>query len=146
VPASHNELELELPRFRTERLTLPTEPAGTVDVLLTLQPDWRDEAAATIDQPPTVDDRGAAYLVDRKGAIFALDLAQQRQLWRLETGDPAGYLSPPLLHGNLVLVASLDGSVRAIDRASGVVRWQRGGLPVEFAPVLCENRLALATN
>ena len=146
VPGAANTVEIELERFLPVRLTIPATSDGAIDVLLTLAADWRNELSATVDQPATFDQQGTAYAIDRGGAIFALDVAAHRQIWRRETGDTAGYLSPPLLQDGSVLVASLDGPVRALDTASGRMRWQHPDLPVEYAPAIAGGRLAVATS
>jgi outer membrane protein assembly factor BamB len=43
------------------------------------------------------------------------------------------------------VVASLDGPVRAFDRASGAQRWQRNGLPTEYSPARMGDQVAVAT-
>jgi outer membrane protein assembly factor BamB len=144
VPKGRNDLVVKLAGFRVERPTLPPEPPAALDVLLTLQAEGQGDLPATVDQPLAAAN-GAVFGVDRAGAVFAIDLANRRELWRQSTGDTAGYLSPPLLAGQEIVVASLDGPVRAFDRASGAPRWRRDGLPTEYAPARAGDLVAVAT-
>ena len=145
VPAAHNEILLTLPRFVPARIEWAKDTATDVSVRLTLQHDGEAEIGATVDQPVAMGADGAAYGVDRNGSIFALDLASRATRWRHETGDTAGYLSPPIAHDRALLTASLDGAARSLDRTTGKVQWQTDGLATESAPALADGQLGIAT-
>ena len=59
------------------------------------------------------------------GRLYAFDVSNGRERWRYQTA--AAIHSTPSISGNLVLVGADDGTVSAIDRASGVRRWQVPG-------------------
>jgi outer membrane protein assembly factor BamB len=66
-------------------------------------------------------------------------------IWTFASGELSGLLSQPIVHGNVVVITSLDGELRAIDRTSGKLAWTVPDLPTEIAPVLIDSFLGIAT-
>jgi outer membrane protein assembly factor BamB len=85
------------------------------------------------------------YAVDRSGNVTAINLTDGRPLWQWQSGDLSGLLSAPLRNGRLLVVASVDGSLRALEAASGRVVWTRENCGSEVAPALTQDILAVAT-
>ena len=67
-----------------------------------------------------------------------------RVKWTFPTGDRI--VSSPVVDGGVVYVGSDDGSVYAVDAASGTLRWQRRtGGPVASTPAIANGRLYVAS-
>lgn len=69
-------------------------------------------------------DRGVAFGGNRSGALVAVELASGRILWRTEPRN-AEVFATPAVAGDRVLFAAADGTVSAVERATGAVRWTR---------------------
>lgn len=144
LPSLENQLEVVMPGFQVEHLTLPEDHDGSVEFLLTLQPLLEVQLPAVVDQPLGVDARGIAYGADRQGDLFAIDLETGGEVWRWHSGDTAGYLSGPIRFGPNLLVGSLDGPLRCLAAADGKPIWSVPGLPTEIAPRLVDDTVVLA--
>src|SRR5690606_15989005 len=48
----------------------------------------------------------------------------------------SGLLPHPVVVGDLVIVGSVDGTVRGLSASDGALRWQRSDVPIEAAPLL----------
>ncbi|MFE9775144.1 PQQ-binding-like beta-propeller repeat protein [Streptomyces sp. NPDC005931] len=78
--------------------------------------------------------RDGARVYGRLGSeVFAYEAGSGREVWRTDTGtslgDPRKGVSEPLFPaGDLLLVQAADGTVTALDTATGERLW-RGGLP-----------------
>lgn len=145
IRGANNEITAVLPRFVPARINLPQPARSPVLALLTLQHDGEAELSDAVDQPFAIGNDGIACGIDRSGKVFAIDLATRQLRWRMVTGDTAGFLSTPLLREREVIVASLDGTLRALDRSTGKLLWQHADLATEHAPTLINDRIALAT-
>ena len=83
---------------------------------------WRYETAATrnyfIGAPIPL---GNSVLVDDYGAgdLVAIDVVSQREIWRTPVGGSVGVVAA----GGLLLTASTDHQARALDPATGAVKW-----------------------
>jgi outer membrane protein assembly factor BamB/tetratricopeptide (TPR) repeat protein len=144
-PATPVPLELRLTGFVPVQNTIVGTEFGTWHAGLALPPDLQWQHASAIEVAPAVDGRGRLFVVDRSGAVVAYDAKAERPLWTHRTDDLSGLLTRPLLHGDLVLVASLDGDLRALRATDGSLAWSLPGLPTETAPVLIDGLLALLT-
>ena len=85
---------------------------------------------------PAVVDSGVAYIGNRSGTVRALSMNEGTVLWRRDM--PRGLMaSSPGVVGRLLLVHGMNGTVYALDRATGRVRWSvRIGSPIESSPVV----------
>lgn len=102
---------------------------------------WRHIAGAPVRSSPAIDADGNAYFGSDDGNVNAVD-ANGERIWRHITGGPV--ISSPALHGDVVYVGSDDGSIYALDRTTGDVRWSRrvdtqADSPVRVSPVVDEN-------
>ncbi len=68
--------------------------------------------------------RGVAFTGSRSGSLIAVDLATGNVLWRTDPGN-AEIFSTPAIAGDLVLSASEDGTVSAVERLTGALHWSR---------------------
>jgi outer membrane protein assembly factor BamB len=99
---------------------------------------WKYAAGAPVTSTPLVTD-GLVVFTAHDGSIHALAVATGRRRWRVATGaerpqfwgheSEDTWTSSPTPAGNLVLVGSGDGSLYALELATGRVRWkgQTGG-------------------
>lgn len=144
-PGSRPIAEVSLARFRAEQRQLPAEHGGIFDVVLTLEPDWHTTLESGIEQPMALAEDDRVFATERSGKVLAIDCRGERILWQFTARDTASYLTRPVLHRDLVLVASLDGPLRALEARTGELAWQRAGLAAEFAPAMVDGRVALGT-
>ena len=83
-----------------------------------------------IGRPPAgditvVQDRNLAIVGGRDGSINAIDLSGRgRVAWSAELSGFGTPVGKSLIHGDTILTASSNGSVVALDLASGDIRWQ----------------------
>jgi outer membrane protein assembly factor BamB len=77
--------------------------------------------------------------------VTSLTRTDDAPRWRFPTNDLSGYLSRPFLWGEYVVVTSLDGDLRVLERGSGKLAWALHDLPVEAGPALVDKYLVLAT-
>lgn len=145
LPAQQNQLQIALPGFLGETITVTGDRLGHVKTVLTRAPTWQVPLDAAVDAAPTIDDDGRVFVVDRSGNVTARSAATGETLWKFATGDLSGLSVSPLLHGPNLLVASVDGALRALRRSDGAEVWQRPGLPTEVQPVRVGDTLYLAT-
>jgi outer membrane protein assembly factor BamB len=144
-PGQPTRVALRLKGFHPRELELGTEFRGVISGELVKAPDWLSQAPGSIERQPVCDGDGRVFLVDRSGAISALDLATGDTVWSRATGDLSGLLSRPLCCGKTLAVASFDGKLRLIDRRGGQVTWELDELPCESSPALAGSLLVLAT-
>ena len=145
LPADESNLKMEKPGFEPASRRLTGDAAGEWRPVLTLQPTARFEATAAVDVPVTRDEAGRSFFVDRAGVVTARNDAQEQRLWQYSSGDLSGLLSQAVVYEDLLLVASLDGDLRALTRHSGEVVFRIPQLPTERAPALLDRRLVVAT-
>ncbi|MCC7396235.1 MAG: PQQ-binding-like beta-propeller repeat protein [Planctomycetes bacterium] len=145
VPEQPTRLEVALEGFTGQAIEIAddTTPAWVAHLVLGADQQWKHGSA--IDVPPAIDAAGTLFVVDRSGTVTARAAdGSPRGTYRSE--DLSGLLTAPRVFGDLVLVASLDGDLRALDTKTGAVRWTLAGLPTETAPQLVADKLVLATN
>jgi outer membrane protein assembly factor BamB len=88
---------------------------------------WRFNSPGAIKASPSFHD-GRVYVADYEGAMFCLEAASGKPIWRTNTtkvppfGQGGFYSSPALAFGR-VYAARDDGTVFAFDRDSGRVDW-----------------------
>jgi outer membrane protein assembly factor BamB len=59
-----------------------------------------------------------------KGALVALDATTGAEVWRYSSREPATAVSPPAVADGIVYVGGQDGTLTALDGATGQVQWQ----------------------
>jgi outer membrane protein assembly factor BamB len=89
--------------------------------------DWTVDLGESVNSPVAVSD-GLVYAAVLQGsgqppAIVALHEADHSQAWRFEVGSVGLSIGAPAVAGGTVYATVGDGSVRAIDTATGVARW-----------------------
>lgn len=89
-----------------------------------LAPAWTFNAGAPIASSVVVDD-GVGYFTDENGEVFAVDIRTGTASWTYQIPDAALVDTTPALtpSGQLLLVASTDGTVTALSSATGAVAW-----------------------
>ena len=89
-----------------------------------LTPAWSFNAGAPISGSVVVRD-GEGYVVDQAGEVFAIDLRTGLQTWsyQISDGDLIDTTPALSLNGNLLLVASTDGTVTALQTGNGQPAW-----------------------
>lgn len=145
APTGSNQIVLRLPRFRPEQVNLQGDKTGMVRQVLTCVADVELELAGVIEHVAVADDQNRVFTTDRSGSAYALSTKDGSQLWHWHSGDLSGLLTPATLHGKRLLFGSLDGTLRALNTASGEVVWSLPGLPAEVEPALVGGVLAVAT-
>jgi outer membrane protein assembly factor BamB len=93
---------------------------------------WSFDAASPIGSSPAVAD-GLVFVTTRSNAILALDAGTGVLRWRRETGPDLPwawgyegwdyYTSSPVAIDGIVVAGSGDGSIRAMEAATGAPRW-----------------------
>jgi DNA-binding transcriptional regulator YhcF (GntR family) len=129
--------------FRDAETTVTGDEPGSWFAHLVLPParSWRHGSALEVAPTRTSD---GTIVVDRAGNVSAVG-ADGTPRWTFRSGDLSGLLTAPRVFDRIVLVGSLDGELRAIDLATGALRWSIPDLPTEIAPLLIEERLYVAT-
>lgn len=145
VPAVENKITVQLPGFRAAHTMVTGDTVGAWVGHLVLEPARTLRFEHAVEQAPTIDDDGRMFFTDRGGVVSARSQGDGSSLWQLPTGDLSGYLSRALLRGQHLFVTSLDGDLRAIERATGKVAWTMTDLPTEAGPALVDKYLVLAT-
>jgi outer membrane protein assembly factor BamB len=95
---------------------------------------WRFVTGGRVRSSPAVAD-GVVFAGSADGSLYAVSLADGRQLWRFDTQgrrlDSARYgydrrsiTSSPLVADGAVFFGSRDGSLYAVDAATGALRWR----------------------
>lgn len=117
------------PRWQTYHGNTTLDGVADVELPDTLAQAWKFDAGAAIANPPVVG-RDRICFANAKGVIFGLDLGG-RQVWTKSFTGPAGegtrtvYFDAPLVLIDGTLIAgSANGTVYALDAATGDVRWQ----------------------
>lgn len=114
------------------------EPDGTVSSLRVRNGDirWTTKTGVTGDLPATLD--GDRLYVSGRG-LSAMDVESGRVLWT--EASPADVTAPPAATAARLLVGEADGTLRCLDRATGVSLWthQTGG-PLKAPPLVDEER------
>jgi outer membrane protein assembly factor BamB len=97
---------------------------------------------------------GMLYVPTGDGDVLAINTSTAQEAWRWSsadalagvqayTRDGRSVLSSPIVSGDAVIVGASDGSIVALDRSTGAVRWSDSvDAPVISAPALSGNLLA----
>lgn len=144
-PSAVTTIRVELEGFRPEEAKLYGDTMDRVVSLLSRIPDWSTRLPGAAQHTPVADDEGRVYFTDRSGSVTALDSATGDQLWTFATRDMNGLIPTPVIQGDRLVIASLDGALRSIDRTTGELQWVTEGLPSELTPVFCGNAIVVVT-
>lgn len=125
-----------------ERTIAGDEPAAWLANLV-LPPDRSWLADGVLEVAPVLV-AGTTIAVDRAGNVRSRNRAGEVG-WTYRTGDLSGLLTRPVVHRNEVFFGSLDGDLRALDLATGEVRWTQADRPTEVTPLLVDQQLIVAT-
>ncbi|MDE2748733.1 MAG: PQQ-binding-like beta-propeller repeat protein [Chloroflexota bacterium] len=80
------------------------------------------------------------YVPYQNGGLSARSMEDYREIWRFHTEE--GVWTQPLLVGEMLIVASIDHHVYALDRSSGQLIWSLNlGGSVASTPLLANDRL-----
>lgn len=90
---------------------------------------WRYQADGTVRSSPAV--TGRLVYVGTAGALLALDRADGTVRWRYDAGSPLP--SSPAVADGVVVIGARDGSIHAVDAATGARRWSTP--PVKALPL-----------
>ncbi|MHC5063205.1 MAG: outer membrane protein assembly factor BamB family protein [Planctomycetota bacterium] len=146
-PGEQTRIRIELDRFYPEETIISGDDTGVVRSLLTRKADWVFQAGSSIERTPVMDEKNRVFVVDRGGVITALEMETGDMLWSLRTGDLSGLLPPPALaEDDCLILASIDGQLRCLERASGKIRWQADDIPTESRPLCSGQMVYVATN
>jgi outer membrane protein assembly factor BamB len=102
---------------------------------------WSFNAGAPITSSVIVHD-GEGYFVDQAGEVFAVDIQTGLLTWSYQIADKALVDTTPALAlpGGPMLVASTDGTVTALNTATGAVAWTKTiGGELEGSPTISGN-------
>ena len=148
VLAERTTIRVERPGFLAEERELGEGADGSVRFLMTREPDWIERRDAPIDRLPTSDDGGLGiFITDRAGNVSRLEASTGRVAWTTSTGDLSGLLTGAVPCGpDRVVFGSIDGPLRAVDPADGVLAWTSPGLPTESTPVALGEHVLVATD
>jgi tetratricopeptide (TPR) repeat protein len=145
LPADENAITVTMPGFQAERTVIRGDQIGLFHTSLQLLPTFERKHENLVEQPPLAEDPEQTIFVDRGGCVVAVDRGDGHTLWTFRSGDLSGLLSRPFAHADEVVVGSLDGELRALDRATGAPRWSLPDLPTEAGMVRTGDYLLLAT-
>jgi outer membrane protein assembly factor BamB len=81
---------------------------------------WKFKAGNRVDHTPLSAD-GRIYFTTAKGGLFAID-QNGRELWKISIA-PDTFSSPPILAGDLLVVSTGKGFLRAYETAAGKEKW-----------------------
>ncbi len=144
-PMDSTRIRVELDGFYPEEAVLDGDAHEKVVSLLSRIPDWTWKVSGSVGYDPVVDSDGRVFIVDRSGTVTALEGRTGDVIWTLDTKDLSGLLPKPVVHGDRLVVASVDGTLRSLDRRTGKVRWQKDELPTELAPVVAGSTIAIVS-
>lgn len=145
APSDDTRLVVAMPGFQTLQALVRGDETASWSGSLLLVPDHTWKHAAEVEVPPARAGNGDLLVVDRGGNVTRIAPDGGKVVWTFRSGDLSGLLSQPLIDGDLVLVASLDGDLRALSLADGSLAWSMPQLPTEVAPTLVEHTLLLTT-
>lgn len=145
VPAEQTTITVSSDGFADLKHDITGDAEAEWTAELTLNPiaAWAHKSA--IETPPTTTKDGNEVFVDRSGRVTLQSAGLDHAQWTYVSDDLSGWLTTPVLTDKHVLVASLDGTLRAINRADGQMAWSLEELPCEVQPMLHKATLALAT-
>jgi outer membrane protein assembly factor BamB len=96
---------------------------------------WSRGLGSLIEFPAVVSD-GVAYIGNSSGTVRALSMRNGTVLWRRDVRHGKMAASPAVV-GDELVVHSMDGVVRVLDRRTGRLRFEyRVGSPIESSPLV----------
>lgn len=146
APAEEVVVQVVADGFDPAERSFRGDGAGEWSATLTLTADHGFAHSSAFGAPPCRLPGGDLVFVDRAGSVFRTTGDLERRVWSFDSGDLSGFLSRPVPAGPLLVVTSIDGTLRALDRDTGEVAWEVDGLPSELPPVVCGDLVAVATS
>lgn len=144
LPDERSQLTISMPGFLSESHVVTGDESGELKVVLSVQPERETVLEATIDRACVQLPGGGLLATDRSGTITSIQ-PDGSVAWRWKSGDISGLLTLPVVHGDLILTASIDGPLRALDRTAGRQTWSLDGVPAEVTPAVAHGILYVAT-
>jgi outer membrane protein assembly factor BamB len=144
-PVSQTTIRVELDGFKPEEARLVDDANDRVVSLLSRIPDWTIQLPGSLEHQPVADSEGRVFFADRSGTVTAVDSNTGKVIWTYKTRDLSGLHPRPLIYGDRLIVASIDGTLRSLDLQTGRLDWSREGIPSEIAPVACGSTVVLVT-
>ncbi len=144
LPDERSQLTISMPGFLSESHVVTGDESGELKVVLSVQPERETVLEATIDRACVQLPGGGLLATDRSGTITSIQ-PDGSVAWRWKSGDISGLLTLPVVHGDLILTASIDGPLRALDRTAGRQTWRLDGVPAEVTPAVAHGILYVAT-
>lgn len=106
-------------------------------------PRWTADLGAPVYSTPTAS--GDLFVTTTRGRVARLDADTGETVWAVDNPTTAR-VSSPLVRTEHVVVGLSDGTVRALDRATGAERWRTGvGAVVTAKPAFADGRLWVGT-
>ena len=144
LPDERSQLTLSLPGFLAESHVVTGDERGELKLVLSVQPERETTLESTLDRACVPLTEGRILATDRSGTITCLG-GDGNVVWRWKSGDISGLLTLPVVHGDRIFTASVDGPLRALDRVEGRQVWSLDGVPAEVTPVVAHGVLHVAT-
>jgi outer membrane protein assembly factor BamB/tetratricopeptide (TPR) repeat protein len=144
-PAQQVEITVSHPGFATTSQVWSGEGTARWLAPLPRLATWSFRHSHAIDAAPVPCADGSWLCVDRSGTLLLLSADGKVVRWRFETNDLSGWLTRPLVDDTLVVVGSLDGTLRGIDRRTGALVWSVPDLATDVQPTWFQGMAAIAT-
>jgi outer membrane protein assembly factor BamB len=105
---------------------------------------WRlaSPTGEVIYAPAVVD--GSAYLVSEDETVVAVEAATGEVQWSTTTGAPNDALQA--VWGSTLYVATMGGTLEALDRSTGALQWEVEITGVPYAPIVTSGLVLVGTN
>lgn len=144
-PHGENKVRIDLDGFLTEETTVRGDDVGIVRSLLARRAQWTIQCRSSFERQPRFDGEHV-LVVDRSGALTALNPRDGQAAWTFASGDLSALHPTPVVSGDCIVLASADGKLRGLDRSSGSTRWEVDGIPCESNPIAVGRLVVLATS
>jgi hypothetical protein len=109
------------------------------------RPVWKHAADGPIQHSPTFA-AGRVFSADTGGALFALDATTGRLVWTFRSGK-GGFVTSPLVVGEMVYLGSRDGTFYAVAAGTGQSRWSFAtGGPIRCTAAFAGERVLFASD
>jgi outer membrane protein assembly factor BamB/tetratricopeptide (TPR) repeat protein len=146
VPADKTSITVAIEGFAPAVREYAGDREAEWNAQLSLLPEATWQHHSALETGPAFTPDQHRVFVDRSGQIHKLTAQLSDTAWTFKSDDLSGWLTTPLLDQNRVIVASLDGKLRAININDGKLAWSIDNLPTEVHPVIIGRSLVLATN